>query len=206
MPNQPSYFSECEGAINALRQDVKNGEIAIYEIEQLPSGTLPASLAAKCSSAAVAVSGSGSAFYLAILPFRIDEDKKTATKVIDADPIIFAARSGAVDSYPTGVFIHHSDYSGRTTPISGYETCSCGQTVAFLKDTLITGIQPLGQSNPIYLEAIAHGIGHFDKLLGQSFEEWSAKTGTDVRPDAQHTPQSTIPQSPAKLTDAPETT
>ena len=205
MVNQPSYFTECAGAINALRQDVQNGEIAIYEIEQLPSGTLPPSLGAKCSSAAVAVSGSGSALYLAILPFRIDEEKRTATKVIDADPIIFAARIGAIDSYPTGVFIHHSDYTGRTTPISGYETCSYAQTVAALKGTLTTGIQTLSASNPVYLAAISHGIAHFDRLLGHPLNEWSSKAETTIRPGVEGTAVPPTSQSPTKLTNPPKT-
>ena len=183
MSNQLSYLTKCTDAVNLLRKDVAEGQIAFYKIEQLPSGTLPPSLADKCSSAVVAVSGNGTSSYIAILPQRVDVDKKSGTKVFDSDPIIFASKTGDSETYPTGAFVHHSSYPGRTNPIPGFETCSFEQTIATLKADLITGQQPLSGAHPQYLAAISHGISYFDQSLGQGFSEWSLKTKESERHD-----------------------
>jgi hypothetical protein len=183
MSNQASYLTKCIDAINVLRKDVAEGQIAFYHLDQLPSGTLPPSLADKCSSAVVAVSGNGTSSYVAVLPQRVDIEKNTGLKVYDSDPIIFASKAGEPATFPTGVFVHHSDYPGRTEPIAGFETSSYGQTIAALKTELITGQQPLSGAHPKYLAAISHGIAHFDQNLGQQFSAWSLKTETGERPD-----------------------
>ena len=183
MSNQPSYLTKCIDAINVLRKDVAEGQLAFYQIEQLPSGTLPPSLAEKCTSAVVGVSGNGTSSYVAILPQRVDVEKKTGMKVYDSDPIIFAARAGEPESFPTGAFVRHSDYAGRTDPITGYDSCSYGQTITTLKANLITGQQPLSGAQPKYLAAISHGIAHFEQDLGKQFEEWAARQKSSERPD-----------------------
>lgn len=183
MSNQLSYLTKCVDAINVLRNDVAEGQIAFYQIEQLPSGTLPPSLADKCTSAVVGVSGNGTSSYIAVLPQRVDVEKKTGMKVYDSDPIIFATKVGEAETFPTGVFVHHSDYPGRTEPIAGYETHSYKQTVADLKASLITGSAPLSGSDPRYLAAISHGIAHFEQALGKDFSGWSPTATTEERPD-----------------------
>lgn len=183
MSNDLSYMTKCLEAVKLLRHDVAEGQIAFYQIEQLPPDTLPATLAAKCTSAVVAVSGDGTSSYLAILPQRVDVEKKTGMKVYDSDPIIFAARAGEAESFPTGAFVRHSDYTGRTDPITGYDSCSYGQTITTLKANLITGQQPLSGAQPKYLAAISHGIAHFEQDLGKQFEEWAAKQKSSERPD-----------------------
>lgn len=183
MSNQLSYVTKCVEAINVLRKDVAEGQIAFYQIEQLPSGTLPPSLADKCTSAVVGVSGNGTSSYVAVLPQRVDVEKKSGMKVYDSDPIIFAAKAGEAESFPTGVFVHHSDYPGRTEPITGYETYTYKQTITDLKASLITGSAPLSGADPRYLAAISHGIAHFEKSLGKDFSGWAAKAETPERPD-----------------------
>ena len=166
-----------------MRKEVAEGQIAFYQIDQLPSGTLPPSLAVKCTSAVVAVSGNNTSSYIAILPQRVDVDKESGAKVYDSDPIIFAAKAGAAETFPTGVFVHHSNYSGRTSPIAGFDSCSYEQTIATLKAALITGKQPLSGAQPSCLAAISHGIQEFDRHLKKSFSEWSSKVEITERPD-----------------------
>lgn len=174
MKNQPSYITGCIDAINQLRTDLSDGYFTVYEIEQLPSGILPESLTKKCCSAMVGLSGNGVSQYLAIIPQRVDEKKSTSAKVFDSDPIIFATISGANPTFPTGIFVHHSSYDGRTQPISGFDEYTCEQTVSVLRANLTTGVQPLSSTANNYVTAFAHGINQFTNRLGLEFSEWSS--------------------------------
>lgn len=181
MSNQLSYMTKCIESVELLRKDVADGQLAFYQVDKLPPGLLPQSLADKCTSAVVAVSGNGTSSYVAIIPERLDVVNNV--KVHDNDPIIYAANTVAGETFPTGAFIHHSNYPGRTAPVSGYETCSYQQTINAIKADLITGLQPLSSSDPKYIAAISHGIYQFNQYLGNAFEEWSVKKATTERPD-----------------------
>jgi hypothetical protein len=181
MSNKLSYMTKCIESVEILRKDVAEGQLAFYQVDKLPPGLLPQSLADKCTSAVVAVSGNGTSSYVAIIPERLDVVNNV--KVHDNDPIIYAANPNAGQTFPTGAFVHHSNYPGRTEPVTGYETCSYKQTITAIKADLITGLQPLGAAEPKYIAAISHGIDQFKQHLGQAFEEWSAKKVVAERPD-----------------------
>ena len=85
MSKRIEYLTGCLSAAEHLRLDAEAGNILIYDIPNFPTGIIPPGYLDKCSSVAVAVTGSGNFDYLVAMPVRPDKQKSGSMKDIDID-------------------------------------------------------------------------------------------------------------------------
>jgi hypothetical protein len=98
MSKKINYLTGSQASIEHLRVDVDAGQIAVYDIPNFPTGIIPTGYLNKCSSVAVAVSGSANLDYLIVLPQR--PDTSGSAKVIDIDPVIFCFKTNDLRTHP----------------------------------------------------------------------------------------------------------
>lgn len=147
-------------ALTSLYADVGKGNCICYDIDTFPgsglSGFYPPTYLSKCSSVSVAISGDANQRdWLAVVPFRVDA-AKSGKKFYDQDPFIISFDADSGTPAETGIVAYHQDYSGRTTPISGYDHLSKPETIAALRLELTTGKYPVSEAAPEVITALQH--------------------------------------------------
>lgn len=116
MSKMIQYLTGCLSAAEHLRVDAESGNLLIYDIPNFPAGIIPAGYLDKCSSVAVAVTGSGNFDYLVAMPIRPDKQKNGSMKDIDIDPVVFCFKRDDLAAFPTGVALRHQDFPQRRPP------------------------------------------------------------------------------------------
>jgi hypothetical protein len=172
MSKKIEFLTGCLSAAEHLRVDAETGNILVYDIPNFPAGIIPTGYLNKCSSVAVAVTGSGNFDYLVAMPVRPDKQKSGSMKDIDIDPVVFCFKRDDLEAFPTGVALRHQDFPLRTTPLSGYDAFTVEQTVTDLRRNLITGYLPISTVPGNYPHAISHGVSKLDQLVGSNINAW----------------------------------
>lgn len=180
MSKKLNFITGCLNAVEQLRVDVETGQLTLYDVKDVPAGIIPRGYLAKCTSVAVAVSGSGNNDYLVLMPTRPDRAASGSGKVIDIDPVVFCLKSNSLDTYPTGVALFHQNYGGRTSPISGYDTYTLEQTVNDMRTNLLTGSKPLSAAPNYYLNSISHSVARLNDMFGSQISGWNKPTVIEI--------------------------
>lgn len=176
MSKKIKHLTGCLSAAEHLRVDAETGQLLIYDIPNFPSGIIPQGYLDKCTSVAVAVTGSGNLDYVIAMPIRPDKQKSGSLKDIDIDPVVFCFKRDDLESFPTGVALRHQDFPGRTSPLSGYEKFTVEQTVQNLRTQLVTGYYPIASSADYYANAISHSVEKLNELVGLNISAWLSST------------------------------
>lgn len=175
MSKKIEYLTNCQSAIEHLRYDAESEKLLFYDIQNFPTGIIPAGYLNQCSSVAVAVTGSGNFDYLVIIPQRPDKPTSGSLKDIDTDPVIFCLQPDGLEMFPTGAKFNHQDFPFRTRPAPGTEHLSVADTLNLFRQNLITGYRPISASSEVYYHAISHSVAKMNSLLGQEIEKWNAE-------------------------------
>lgn len=168
------YLPSSLGAVEHLRCDVDTMSIKFYTIPEAPPGIFHPKLAEKCYTFAAGVSGCGPVDYLVYMAFRPDWAAAGDGKVLDIDTAAFCFKTDSLSPSPSGVALFHQNFSGRTSPLPGYEAFTLEQTVNDLHSKLIPGSIPLSSADSTLVQAMAHSIGKYNQLLGPQVESWKA--------------------------------
>ena len=171
--SRSAEFRSLPPAVEKLRLDAQSNQLCIYDIPHFPTGVIHPKYLEKCASVVVGVSGSGNLDYLVVMPQRLDHAKTVSGKDMDLDPVVFCFKGNANDAFPTGLALFHQNFSGRTQPVSGYDSFTMEQTLADLRQQLITGALPWDGNSTVYLNAISHSIVELNYLLGPQIGEWN---------------------------------
>jgi hypothetical protein len=182
MSTKIEYLTNCQNAVEHLRVDAETGKLLIYDIKSFPSGIIPQGYLNKCSSVAVAVTGSGNFDYLVVIPQRPDKPKSGSLKDVDTDPAVFCLQPDGLAMFPTGAKFNHQNFPFRTAPASGTEKLSVVDTLNLFRQNLVTGYQPISSSPEVYYHAISHSVAKINNLLGQQINEWNAKVNGSGEP------------------------
>jgi hypothetical protein len=154
-------------AIKQLIDDVGSGNVKTYDVDNykslLPLERQPDALTDKWSHVTVAISGSGETDWLAAISYRIDEEN--GQKVYDRDTFTLAVEAGTNQPALTGLLTCHQDYETRTTEISGYDCLSKEETVGKLRDSLVTGSQPLSSASYDVIQTLHHSVKKFKQYF-----------------------------------------
>ena len=182
MSKKIDYLTNCLSAIEHLRYDAEREKILIYDIQNFPSGIIPAGYLNQCSSVTVAVTGSGNFDYLVIMPQRPDKPTSGSLKVIDVDPAIFCLQPDGLEMFPTGAKFNHQDFPFRTRPAPGTENLTVADTLNLFRQNLTTGYQPISASPEVYYHAISHSVAKMNSLLGLELEKWDSEVKNTGEP------------------------
>ena len=166
------YLPSSLSAVDQLRVDVDAMSIKYYTLPEAPTGIFDPKYAEKCYTFVGGVSGNGSEDYLIYMALRPDYAKPGNGKVLDIDTAAFCFKADDQNVAPSGVRLSHQKFSGRTTPLAGYETFTLEATVNDMHSKLIAESQPLSCAPEIIINAMAHSIKQFNRLLEPQFKEW----------------------------------
>lgn len=166
------YLPSSLSAVDQLRVDVDAMSIKYYTLPEAPTGVFDPKYAEKCYTFVGGVSGNGSEDYLIYMALRPDRQKPGDGKVLDIDTAAFCFKTDDLNAAPSGVRLSHQKFSGRTTPLPGYETFTLEATVNDMHSKLIAESQPLSSAPQNIINAMTHSIKQFTLLLEPQFKEW----------------------------------
>ena len=158
-------------AVENLFLSVGGNNFCCYDVPNFPISSLSTfytpEYLSKCSHFTVAISGEAKAGkdWLLVCPHRIDNSGKFNAKVADLDPFIAVLDSASWKVYPTGIVRYHSNFDERTSLIEGYESLSKAETVATLRQELVTGLAPLAEAPNNVLNALQFMVTDFKKTF-----------------------------------------
>ncbi len=165
------WFEDKHDAASKLWADVGSNNVKVYDIpdyqQRASLEVHPSQFLDKCTHIEVAVSGDPSTRrdWMLIAPYRVDADKNNQ-KCYDVDPTLLVLDTDSGTLLTSGVAAYHQDFSLRTSQIQGFDQGTITQTVQSLRQTLITGAQPLESGSPQALNA----LGFMYEKYGKEFD------------------------------------
>ena len=168
----PKPIVDHQRAAERFYSEVGTNNVNFYDVDSFTNGAFPSVYPSryldKCTRVVVAVSGSKveGHDWIAICPYRVDQDKTNQRMVFDLDPMILTFDPDAFTASPVAFIGYHQNFTGRTSPIEGIPYSNIFSTVSQLRTAVTTGQVPLSATPLEVASAIGHMAEYFRRLRG----------------------------------------